>query len=43
MRRLSLLELCLIYILNIALIIFVIQLIINGFLYVLRLYNLESF
>lgn len=43
MRRLSLLELCLIYALNIALIIFVIQMIINGFLYVLRLYNLESF
>lgn len=43
MRRLSLLELCLIYALNIALIIFVIQMIINGFLYVLTLYNLESF
>ena len=43
MRRLSLLELCLIYALNIALIIFVIQMIINGFIYVLRLYNLESF
>lgn len=43
MRRLNLFELCLIYVLNIALIIFVIQMIINGFLYVLRFYNLESF
>ena len=42
MRRLTLLELCLIYALNIALIIFVIKMIINGFLYVLRFYNLES-
>lgn len=43
MRRLTLLELCFIYILNIALIIFVIKMIINGFLYVSRFYNLESF